>query len=74
VADRLDVETGVLGVHENEIVAGRLGDAGDVARARKARQQAQRNFPGLEYFLQRMRRGNCISHDGSPRRKRSGLR
>ena len=46
--DRLDIEDRVLHVDEEEVVAGRLGDPRDLARARQPHAHAERGIAGLQ--------------------------
>ena len=63
VADGLDIEKGMLAVDKDEVVAGRFGDAGDVAGSRKAHRHAERGAAGLHALTDWVCKFSCIRHD-----------
>ncbi len=54
VADGFEIEQRMLAIDEDEIVPRRLGDAGDIARAREPHRHAERDLAGLHARLDRI--------------------
>jgi len=56
----------MLSIDENKVVPRRFGDAGDVARARDARDHPERNLVGFKKFFHCVLHQWCICHFFSP--------
>ena len=54
VADGLEIEQRMLAIDENEVVAGRLGDAGDVAGTAQPHRHAERDATGAHALQNRV--------------------
>src|SRR5438445_693519 len=62
VRDGLQAEDCVLAVDEDEVVAARLRDACDIARAREAHVHAERHLAGFHHLFQRIREDRRVCH------------
>src|ERR1700736_5503572 len=66
MADGLEIEQRMLAIDENEVVAGGLGDARDVAGAPQPHRHAERDAAGLHLLLDRVCELVRGRHDATP--------